>query len=490
MGINIIGKLKIPSRKNLIFIILFIVFGLIPPIFYIYNTLHVDEATFLVIGNYIKNGSVMYKDYGNNKFPGIFYLAALVFSITGKSFMAARILTYIIQAISAIIIFVLGTKIKNKNVGMIAAILFLIGVYLPDFQGYLYMTESYVVFFSLVSILFFLKDSHHAKFISGLALGIGMIFKQTAVLIFGVYFLFYLLRLKSRENRTKNYIKNTTKNLVLISSGAAIPLIITFTYFLITGAANEMLHYTVFSLSGYDSTFVFETIISSFLSYLPVWLLSTIMVIFVGYSFLVKNLLDEKLLFLILWILLFFIPALSGTHRVLFIIPPVVLSAAYVFIFLYKNLRNKQTYYKLKCFLIIMILLSTLIASGTNIYLVANRRYTVNDQIRVAHEIEQNVDGEIYIFPFRNYIYFFSNLTPGTNYLGGVYSKEIAEKIVKDLQANNVSCIVANKGIIEQLEKEKTLETENMLYVYNYIKENYQESKTMEFFIIYKLKSY
>jgi len=167
-------RLLLLSRWHLLFIALFFFFGVIVPIYYISYPLLGDETTFLAIGNSIKNGALLYRDVADIKPPGIFYLAALVFSVAGKSFIAARILTYFVNAASAILIFAIGTKVKDNNVGMIVAILFLIGAYLPLFQGYYYMIEPFAVFFILLSVLFFLRDGYRSKFIAGLILGIGL----------------------------------------------------------------------------------------------------------------------------------------------------------------------------------------------------------------------------------------------------------------------------------------------------------------------------
>jgi len=180
------------SRYQLLFIALFILFGVIAPIYYVSYPLYGDESIFLAIGKSIKNGALLYRDVADIKPPGIFYLAALVFSVAGKSFIAARVLTFVVNIASALLILKLGTKIKDKNVGMLASILFLVSVYLPMCHGYYFLGEPFAVFFILLSVLFFLKEDYRAKFIAGLILGIGILFKQTVFLLFGVFFLFYL----------------------------------------------------------------------------------------------------------------------------------------------------------------------------------------------------------------------------------------------------------------------------------------------------------
>jgi 4-amino-4-deoxy-L-arabinose transferase-like glycosyltransferase len=166
--------IKKPLFKKLIFLIFFILFGVIAPICYLSRPLFADESVYLAIGNFVRNGALLYRDVADVKPPGIYYLAALVFSVAGKSFIAARVLTFVVNIASALLVLILGTKIKDKNVGMLASILFLISAYLPLFQGYYYLAEPFAVFFILLSVLFFLKEGHRSKFIAGLTLGIGL----------------------------------------------------------------------------------------------------------------------------------------------------------------------------------------------------------------------------------------------------------------------------------------------------------------------------
>ena len=141
--------LKSSNSKNIIFIILFSFFGVVVPICYITRALYIDESTFFVIGDKIREGAVLYQDVANAKNPGVFYLSALIFNIVGKSYIVPRILVYITHAISALLIFKLGTKIKDRNIGMISSIFFLIGVYLLPYVGYSFLTEPFAAFFCI-----------------------------------------------------------------------------------------------------------------------------------------------------------------------------------------------------------------------------------------------------------------------------------------------------------------------------------------------------
>jgi len=483
-------KLTQISRNHLLFIALFILFGVIAPIYYISYPLYGDEGIFLTMGDSIKNGALLYRDVADIKPPGIFYLAALVFSVVGKSFIAVRALTFVVNIASALLILKLGAKIKDKNVGMSASIIFLVSVYLPLCHGYYYLGESFVVFFILLSVLFFLKDGHRAKFIAGLTLGLGIFFKQTAFFLFGVFFLFYLLHLRFQNNRTREYVISSTKNLILIFLGFMIPLLITFTYFFTMGAANEMLYYTIFILKDHSLPVVPYKTILSFFSYLPVWLLSLSIVLVVGYKFVKRKIVDDKHLFLVLWMIFFSIPTLvmfRFTHRFLLVIPPISMLSALFLSSLHQTLKRKRVSNQVKCFVVTTILITTAIASGTNIYLLTFGE-DVDDQIKFFHEVEQYIDGEVYTFGIKNALFIFSNLTPGVAYLGTIFCTDVAEKVINDLQVNNVSYIVADRNLVNQLERGEVIYASipNKI-IYDHIKEYYQVLVANEEYIIYKL---
>jgi hypothetical protein len=214
------------------------------------------------------------------------------------------------------------------------------------------------------------------------------------------------------------------------------------------------------------------------------------MVLYAGYSFLREKTMNKKHLFLVLWLLILSIPAITVfvDHRVLYALPPASLLSAILISNLYQISKRKQISNQVKCFIIITLLITTVIALGTNISLL-NVGEDVNDQIRSAHEIEQYVDGKVYTFASCPYVFFFTNLTLGVTFPGAVLSEKVAEWIIKDLQSNNVSYVIADKKRVEYFEKIEPLGyTEPNQLIYHYIQQHYQILKTTDDFIIYKFR--
>jgi 4-amino-4-deoxy-L-arabinose transferase-like glycosyltransferase len=490
-------KLKHIPRNFFLFILLFILFGVILPICLINSALHVDESTFLVIATRLQNGAVLYKDVANIKNPGIFYLAAMTFTLFGKSYIAVRILTYLTHIGSAIIVYFLGKKIASKEIGMISSILFLIGVYIPQYQGHMYLTETYVVFFMLLSAYFFLKKDLYSKLFSGIFLGLAFVFKQDAVFFAATLLLYYIFNLRYSSNRTKNYFLNSLKEIIFIIMGGAILVAIVFLYFILNGAFDGMIYYTFTSVSGFNHPLgpFIDALIANILPFLPIWLLSISTMLWIIYKFIHGKQLNNTYILLAVWFISFLIPSFyGGSHRMLFIIPSTVLLAAIIIHHLWFFLKQEKNQYILKTFLIITMLLTITIAAISVGYgVVRSGSWTVKDQINAAHTIEPYIDdGKMYTFPFQNYLFLFSNLTPRTKIVGDVHSPEFVEEVIKDLKNYNITYIVAVKDVVEMLNKgeQPSYYPQPKLLLYDFIKENYHPVENVSYYTIFKLNHY
>ena len=155
-------KLDRTMRFNNLFVISFIIFALIPAFAYINGFLGPDESCFMFIGNSLIHGSILYKDFIDNKPPGIFYLNALIFLLFGKSFYVSRIVLFIVNGLSGLIIYRLGKDLWNERVGQLSCILFLVSIYHPLIDGYFVLTDQYMVFFGLLGIFTLFRYSRHS----------------------------------------------------------------------------------------------------------------------------------------------------------------------------------------------------------------------------------------------------------------------------------------------------------------------------------------
>ena len=133
-------------NKN-IFVINVVMFVIVS-IFFLKFPLHVDEAVYLYAGGHIRG---IYTDVMENKPIGIFLISTLT-QLGGKNFIIARLFTYIINAFSTFLIYLIGKKLWDEKAAIISSIVFICGIYI--FHGYYFLTEPFTLFF-----IIFLRQS-------------------------------------------------------------------------------------------------------------------------------------------------------------------------------------------------------------------------------------------------------------------------------------------------------------------------------------------
>ena len=83
-----------------------------------------DEGEYSYISNVIADGGVPYRDAFDQKPPAVFYLYYLVFLLFGKKIVALRLFTAFYNLISIYFIYRIGKFVKDKNLGLLAALIF------------------------------------------------------------------------------------------------------------------------------------------------------------------------------------------------------------------------------------------------------------------------------------------------------------------------------------------------------------------------------
>jgi len=493
---------KIEQHKDLTFVSLFVLLTLLPFFLYLRGSLGVDESYFMVIGNSILHGSIPYKDYMDMKPPGIYYLFALTFSIFGKSFYAARAVLFLFNALSAVIIFLIGKKLWNKEAGMLSSILFLIGMLIPAYEGYFAMTEPFMVFFGLLGVLLFFKSEHWLYLIfCGILMGLSILFKQSGVLFLAAIFIFYLIKLWIPANRTKFYLKDSLKNLSLIICGFSIPILLVAFYFWSVGALNSFFYLSfLFAITehyGRELVFDKQTIIAltyKFLSYSIVWLLSFVSIFIIVYALIKKEAKDIEI-FTVIWFIISLYPLTIRTygHYFIQIIPPACLLASISLIRIYPILSLKSIKESLsnanhlKIFAIICILLITLASIGAvcagGYRLQKTRQIHFDEQLKTAEYIKSHTSSneKILSLYYEPSIYFLSDRKSVTKWLTIHESVTNDTQVIQQIKENNVRYIICDF----RLYKEESTQTRP---IYAFILENYELEKSIGVFYIYRKK--
>lgn len=161
-----------------------------------------DEGEYAYMGQLLLQGVLPYIEAYNMKFPGIYFIYAIVLAIFGEESSSIHFSLLLVNLGTSILIFLLGKRLLNRTVGMVAAVSFLMVTLSPSIQGIWANSEHFIVAFAIAGILLLLiaveKDHLGLLFLSGLLLGSAFLIKQPGVFfaLFGIVYLSWMLKEK------------------------------------------------------------------------------------------------------------------------------------------------------------------------------------------------------------------------------------------------------------------------------------------------------
>ncbi len=170
-GNPFINRLPIPGAAVfLFFTTLFIRFP-----FFFRDYIDRDESTFILMGQSIAEGHLPYVHLWDLKPPLLFYIFGLIESVFPHSFVAIRFFGVLIVFASALLLLRLAKQHHLKNGFLIALLYIILASELGNLQGV--MSEHLAVFFLLLGLVFFKKNSNAFYLIAGLFFGCALLCK-------------------------------------------------------------------------------------------------------------------------------------------------------------------------------------------------------------------------------------------------------------------------------------------------------------------------
>lgn len=486
-----------------VYSISFVALAFALPLMYLTQPVHFDEAIWLVIGDQMTQGKTLYGDVYDHKPPGIFYLA-----LAGERFVATfgqqlqfltygnhateaglvvyvlRLLTYGAVAVSGLLVYILGREIHDQTTGMGASLVFLVGVYLPHFVGFYFLTEQWAILTTIVAAILLLDDRVSSDVLAGFALGIGVLFNQT-VFLFGLAFIvFRAAQLRYSYNRSRSYLRTTLRRFGAIGVGFTVPVVAVLAIFYNRGLLPELLYYTVYlPLFTYSPPMTVGGRILALLSFFPVWLVTFGVLAKIGMSFLRDHHLENPLsrphdllyedggspfnqagiLFIALWAIFVSFPGATGfdaQHQLLFVFPPVailavigmrwLLDATWQHLSREYSSPNSATAWSrsIPALGIAVLSVSLVISAGVNGAYAANTIDSQHDQIAQAKAVDERVDGVTYTWPpQQNHLYYFSeDLEPAPTYFMTVYGEAVSDQVIRDIEQSEVEYVVVRSS--------------------------------------------
>lgn len=232
-----IGKLKRWFVENKLIVIL-IVIGLLIRLIGINQVPSGDEIVWINI------------DLWDHWHPPLSIILHTIFRfLFGASVIVSRALIVCFSLANIFLVYLIASKIYNKKSALWASALMVLGVYPILSSLQIDIDGSILVFFNLLSLMFFLnyEDKNKLKWLilSGIGFGLGLLTKFTGVLLIGILGLYYLIK-------SKNIIK-TVKVMfpVFIIGFAVFAIFPAFSY--LTGSdmfAKNLAHLSRYTISS------------------------------------------------------------------------------------------------------------------------------------------------------------------------------------------------------------------------------------------------
>ncbi len=183
----------------------------------------------------LNNGKVLYKDIDCFVSPGVWYLTALLFKVFGVGLNLTRLVMAILFSLTVVLVYLISSTSMTKRYAVFAASMMFIQKALVFPLGIFINYTEFAVLFGLLTVylllLYVTKKYRYILCLSGISLGLSIIFKQNIgfVLFLGsLVFLFVYYR--------------TLREILTFILPTGLILGLTLLYFVSNGATKDLLH--------------------------------------------------------------------------------------------------------------------------------------------------------------------------------------------------------------------------------------------------------
>jgi len=489
------------KKDNVYFSCIFILLALIPFVIYLKGALSPDEGFYILKAYSILEGSVGNNDYYTiGMYPLFYHLLGLIFYIFGKSFYFARIFTFSFNAIAGILVYFIGKKIYNTNIGRMSSVLFLISVYNPLYEGYYALIEPFMLTFGLLGFYIFIRAKKNMEFLlTGMLIACSTLCKINGILFLITIVIFFFLKFCLFKNDNIDATKFSIKNLILVFSGFLLVIFIGGFYFWVSGSLNTYIIPIFSFIQDYGSSLSIKAMIKQFAYFPIIWIFFAVSFIPIAYKTYTRKI-DDYELFLILWTAMFFgnLIIRNYGHYYIPLLAPICILVSISLIKILpiihpneiKSSIMKTDYRKIFAILclsgIILFSFSLMIYIGYNLQ--EDRLDRFEDQIKVSEFIKSNTleNERILSFSFDPSIYILSDRAPVQSstrflYVGNPYIKSIEDEYsaIEEIKQNNVNYIVISK---DRIIDGKSLQSP---LIYTFILDNYTKIDSIGMHEIY-----
>lgn len=457
---GLLKDLSVEKRKVFVFCLLLFfiaVFSVILRTRFLSVPLTDDEGVYAFVTYFWQKGARLYSDVWADRPQGIFVLYSIIFNTFGFAVGDIRFFAAVYNAVTCIVIGVIGRKLDSIKVGLISSFLFAIfsnGIGIEGFtaNGELFMTLP--ICLSFYFYISFWDNRNHWKlklFLSGLFASFASLIKPTALPLLGMLMVgIYLF--KNFQDRRESILKQLEMVILGFISGL-MPAIL---HGLSLGIGNFFIAVIGWRILRHNLLADdFNNQVLNILQVSPVIFLEMFLLFYFSFYALLlfKNTKRNDKLWLILLFTVFslFGVAIGGgwfRHYFFQLVAPLSLIAAYSIVEMYTNVKNK-----LFLFGPLFIGLITFLSINLSAYLESNpqknsdkifdnifHHYSTNSSIANYVNLRTEENDKIFIFFAHDDIYYLAKRQPAywlTHISYIVHDKNFQSNMVSILKSDN-----------------------------------------------------
>lgn len=218
-----------------------------------------DEGAYGYYGKLLLEGKIPYKDFYEQKFPGIFYFFGLMVALFGDTVRGMHGGFIFLNIATVIFIYFASKKLFSSSAAIISAITFGIVSLTPNLSGFTIQSEHGVAFFSSLGFLLYAYADSSKKWYMYLFMGVafGCAFMVKTSGVFLVVWGGLILIINFFFDKQKKYI-DLFKTIGFYSAGVFSVIGTLFLIIYLKGAFQEMLFWTFEIPKNYVSKVPFE----------------------------------------------------------------------------------------------------------------------------------------------------------------------------------------------------------------------------------------
>lgn len=218
-----------------------------------------DEGAYSYYGKLLLEGKIPYKDFYEQKFPGIFYFYAFIIKLFGSTVRDLHLGFLFLNLSTIVLIYFASKNIFNSTSAIIAAATFGFVSLTPMISGFTIQSEHGVAFFTSLGIFLYSLAVKHQKWFYYLAMGVAMgcafMTKTTGIFMAlwgGMIIIIDFIFSKSSQ------LKSSLKQMGWYAIGGFFIIALMFFIIFIKGSFNEMIFWTFDVPKNYVSKVTLE----------------------------------------------------------------------------------------------------------------------------------------------------------------------------------------------------------------------------------------